>query len=875
MALSKSSNKNSSTIIDLFPLSSNNGSERIKMTLNVEAMGKIMDRLTDLYTDPIQATVREIISNALDSTSKARKEGKSVNPVRITLPNSLDPVFTVEDSGVGMSRDFVKEVFAQYGASTKEKELDQTGSFGLGAKAPLAYTNEFYFTTVKDGIETDVAVTRYDSGPETNILSVNKTTKPSGTIMRVPVQLSSHDFNEFEKNVNVYRDYAFTMNEEIIIDNNLIKDNEDYHLFDSIVIEKEDNVYGRVWMNKNSVNRIIKSINAKSHDKFGLSIGYALSGYLYKDPSPQLNVFEYNYEDADSADLIVELKPSIVEFSSSRDQIMKDDRFNYFNNLIKEQLFTGEYFIANFVSYVKNLKNDSEVYSIFKSMVYSQENDQIIFSVNSKNFDSQSVSKSFDIHDLSSESGYNMFLENQKFSNESYLLGAFTPAPYVNNKINVIDIFRNHDEKDNSKYKVIACPKITDVKERFIKSLHDKKITSSWIQTAQNIVSGLKKSNAIRNVLIISEVNSSKEISSVLRNRNKAHGSNSYVLLSGYVSEDLKKAVEMRVNTENSSVEYEYITFNDFVKNIKEHQKEVALQKTENNSYCVEARVFDPIASTQDIYSFDDKYSYNLPASISLDVNEYLGKNALFVPNQSLYIANLHNIINGAFHVDGEKIFNRPIVLVKDPKKDFFEIVKEPSSYIVSSTYSARSSLAKEILKDRVFQRNVNIDQAAIVSESYRLAVYYLINNHSLKPSAYLGIKGTENDVVNKTLMLVQSIIDSSSSSENLLILKEVLDNVVNEEYSDIDIAPNLDLLTIQNSLSDEKIDLYNIKNSFLKEIFNKSLGYGYNYRTSASNEFSTVCVAFNNTKSDVLKTALANRIDEIVGEELSKHYCN
>lgn len=46
------------------------GSEKVEMSLNTEnslASGLLIQRLTELYADPISASVRETFSNALDS----------------------------------------------------------------------------------------------------------------------------------------------------------------------------------------------------------------------------------------------------------------------------------------------------------------------------------------------------------------------------------------------------------------------------------------------------------------------------------------------------------------------------------------------------------------------------------------------------------------------------------------------------------------------------------------------------------------------------------------------------------------------------------------------------------------------------------------
>ena len=97
IGLSKTSNKNidKENIIGDF-------SEKVKMSLNVDSeitSSLLIQRLTELYEDPIVASVRETVSNALDSIVKA----KSDRLVKITSPTKLSPYFVVEDNGVGMS----------------------------------------------------------------------------------------------------------------------------------------------------------------------------------------------------------------------------------------------------------------------------------------------------------------------------------------------------------------------------------------------------------------------------------------------------------------------------------------------------------------------------------------------------------------------------------------------------------------------------------------------------------------------------------------------------------------------------------------------------------------------------------------------------
>ena len=56
-------------------------SERIEMSLNNEdeiSQGLLIRRLTELYNNPLEATIREIVSNAIDSISLNAGKSKTI-----------------------------------------------------------------------------------------------------------------------------------------------------------------------------------------------------------------------------------------------------------------------------------------------------------------------------------------------------------------------------------------------------------------------------------------------------------------------------------------------------------------------------------------------------------------------------------------------------------------------------------------------------------------------------------------------------------------------------------------------------------------------------------------------------------------------------
>ena len=101
-----------------------------------------------LYKDQILAVVREVLCNAWDAHIEA---GCTDRPVLITL---TDDLFTIKDFGKGIHHDDMGLIYGTYGNSTKKNDGKQTGGFGLGCKAPFAYTDHFDVVSAHAGIRT-------------------------------------------------------------------------------------------------------------------------------------------------------------------------------------------------------------------------------------------------------------------------------------------------------------------------------------------------------------------------------------------------------------------------------------------------------------------------------------------------------------------------------------------------------------------------------------------------------------------------------------------------------------------------------------------------------------------------------------------------
>lgn len=197
------------------------GGQVIPMTIDQSKLNKLMLVLTDLYSDPIAAFIREYSTNARDAHIDA---GKSDVAIEVSLPNSLSPYFRVRDFGKGMSVDFIENVYSSYLTSSKEETNDLVGYLGLGSKSGLTYCAQFRVVSIHNGVKAQVMVSRNESGSsEMEVVDTSATDEPSGVEIIIPVH------NAVEVNRKAQDFYQFWMPGTVLIDgepSKFIGDNE-------------------------------------------------------------------------------------------------------------------------------------------------------------------------------------------------------------------------------------------------------------------------------------------------------------------------------------------------------------------------------------------------------------------------------------------------------------------------------------------------------------------------------------------------------------------------------------------------------------------------------------------------------------------------
>ena len=164
-----------------------------------------------MYKNKIGAVSREIASNSRDAN---REAGKKDTPVIIEIGrgegdilSDSETYISFRDSGIGITPDRMEHIFLKYGGSTKRDSDKFTGGFGIGAKTPFAYTDNFFITTIAevDGKRMkyyyQAAITSDGKREVSQMVSLGEeeTNEPTGTEITVPI--NQNDSTHFMKEV--------------------------------------------------------------------------------------------------------------------------------------------------------------------------------------------------------------------------------------------------------------------------------------------------------------------------------------------------------------------------------------------------------------------------------------------------------------------------------------------------------------------------------------------------------------------------------------------------------------------------------------------------------------------------------------------------
>ena len=197
-----------------------------------------------LYSNQKEAVVREVVCNAWDAHIEAGVD----LPIEITL---TDEKLTVKDHGKGIPKDRIGQIYGTYGESTKKHDGNQTGGFGLGSKAPWAYTEHFNVTSAHDGVKTIYNLNRSSADADgrpgiTPIVSIPTTE----TGLTVEVNVIKEDLREF---INTVQHIVINGGIKAIVNGRLLESIEYPQEGEFTLTNKLVNTHGRILLKYGNV----------------------------------------------------------------------------------------------------------------------------------------------------------------------------------------------------------------------------------------------------------------------------------------------------------------------------------------------------------------------------------------------------------------------------------------------------------------------------------------------------------------------------------------------------------------------------------------------------------------------------------------------
>ncbi len=164
-----------------------------QMSIKAENLSKIYKLLTtSSYKDNCGSITREYCANAVDSHISSRKIDE---PVYFKYDGGQ---ISITDNGLGMSDEFIRDVYMSLGESTKEESADLIGGFGIGAKSLFSYTTYYYLNSRYNGVMNKYLISENESGlPDVLLLESVETTECNG--VQIVFELKeSQDFDKFK-----------------------------------------------------------------------------------------------------------------------------------------------------------------------------------------------------------------------------------------------------------------------------------------------------------------------------------------------------------------------------------------------------------------------------------------------------------------------------------------------------------------------------------------------------------------------------------------------------------------------------------------------------------------------------------------------------
>jgi hypothetical protein len=194
-------------------LSENTLTRKSDFGIRDENTGDVIEILRKkMYSNAVLAVIREYMTNAFDAHVE---NNIGSTPILVTAPTFEDPVFKVRDYGKGLSAEQVREVYVQYGNSTKRDSNRFTGCLGIGCKAAFAYGDVFTIISYYNGVKYTWIATVAPGEPGSIALAQDVPCSINETGIEIQVSVKKRHLSDFDKEITKLVPY-FTIKPDLI-----------------------------------------------------------------------------------------------------------------------------------------------------------------------------------------------------------------------------------------------------------------------------------------------------------------------------------------------------------------------------------------------------------------------------------------------------------------------------------------------------------------------------------------------------------------------------------------------------------------------------------------------------------------------------------
>ena len=141
---------------------------------------------SNLYSNPEQSFIREIVSNAWDSHVEA---GTTNTPILISYE---DGYIMIRDYGTGLSYDKFVELYCSIGNSSKRDSNIYIGGFGIGRYSSLAINNTVEIISYYNGKKYIYFLSKTGNTINTDFIDSYETDEPNG--LQVKIKITSYQY---------------------------------------------------------------------------------------------------------------------------------------------------------------------------------------------------------------------------------------------------------------------------------------------------------------------------------------------------------------------------------------------------------------------------------------------------------------------------------------------------------------------------------------------------------------------------------------------------------------------------------------------------------------------------------------------------------